>query len=94
MHQLVMDDLDDLLTGGDRFRHRLPRCLDLHRLDEIPRDGQGDVGLQERHPHLAQRGIHIRLGQRAGLGQPVKDGPKAFGKALKHRRTLFRGFAP
>jgi hypothetical protein len=54
--QLVMDDLDDLLAGRDRFGDRLAGGLLLHRLDELARDGQRDVGLQQRHAHLAQRG--------------------------------------
>ena len=40
MDQLVMNDLDHLLTRGDRFGHGLAGGLVLHGLDEIPRDGQ------------------------------------------------------
>ena len=88
MHQLVVNDLHHLLARRDRLRHRLPRGLDLHRLDEIPRDRQRDIGLKERRPNLAQRRINIGLTQGASLGQLVKDRPKAFGKALKHQRIL------
>ena len=74
-----MHDLDDLLAGGDRFGDRLAGGLVLHRLDEIARHGQRDVGLQQRHAHFAQGGLDVVLGQRALLGQPVKDAGEAFG---------------
>jgi hypothetical protein len=45
----------------------------LHRLDELARDGERNVGLQQRHAHLAHGGAHVILGQRALLGEPVED---------------------
>ena len=38
MHQLVMHDLDDLLTRRDGFRHRLAGGLVLHGFDKVARD--------------------------------------------------------
>ncbi len=73
-----MDDLDDLLAGGDRLGDGLPGGLVLHALDEIAGDGKRDVGLQQGDAHLAQRGGDVGLGQRALLGQTVEDAAKAF----------------
>jgi hypothetical protein len=63
--KLVMDDLDDLLAGRDRFRDRRAGGLLLDRLDELARHGQRDVGLRAapraprawrcaRHPRSAR----------------------------------------
>jgi hypothetical protein len=78
MLKLIMDDLDDLLAGRDRFRHSRPRGLLLHRLDELARDRERNVGLQERDANLAHGRAHVILGQRALLGEPVEDAAKAF----------------
>jgi hypothetical protein len=82
--KLVMDDLDDLLAGGDRFGDRCAGGLLLDRLDELARHGQRDVGLQQRHAHLAHGGPHVILGQRALLGEPVEDAAEAFGEVFEH----------
>ena len=72
-----MDDLDDLLARRDRLGDGLAGGLDLDGLDEIAGDGQRDVGFQQRGANLAQGGIDIGLGQRALLGQTVKDAAQA-----------------
>jgi hypothetical protein len=83
-----MDDLDHLLPGGDRFGHRGAGRLGLHALDEVARHGQGDIGLQQRHAHLAQGGGHV-LGLSAPcLGQPVEDAAEALGQGFEHARVL------
>ena len=82
--QLVVHDFHDLLAGGDGFRDRLALGLILHRLDEIARDGQRDVGLEQRDADLAQRGRHVLVGQRAGPGQLAEDAAKAVGQVLEH----------
>ncbi len=46
MDELVMDDLDDLLAGGDGLGDRLAGGLGLHRGHEVAGDGEGDVGLE------------------------------------------------
>ena len=86
--QRVVHDLDDLLAGCDRFGHRLAGGLVLHRLDEIARHGQRDVGLQQGDAHLAQGGFDVVFAQRALFGQAVKDTREAFGQILKHARLL------
>ena len=73
-----MDDLDDLLAGGDGFRHRLAGGLVLDRLDEVSGDRQRDVGFEKRHAHLAQRRLDVLGRQGALLRQPVEDAAKAF----------------
>ncbi len=80
----VMDDLDDLLAGGDRLGDSLARGLLLHLLDELARDGQRNVRLQKRDAHLAQGRLHIFFGKCTLLGEPVEDAGEAFGQVFKH----------
>ena len=84
LDQLVMDDLDHLLAGGDRFRHRRARGLGGHRLYKVARHRQRDVGLKQGHAHLAHGGGDVILAQRALFGQPVEDAAQAVGKVLEH----------
>ena len=44
VHQLVMDDLDDLLAGRDGLQHLLAGGLRLHAFDELARDLEVHVG--------------------------------------------------
>jgi hypothetical protein len=60
---LVTDDLDDLLCRRKRGQDVLAHRLFLDRLDELFRDAEMHVGLQQRHADLAQRGFHVGLAQ-------------------------------
>ena len=82
--QRVVDDLDDLLAGGDRFGDGLTGGLVLHRFDEITRDGQGHVRLEQGDADFAQGGFHILFREGTLFGETVKDAGEAFGKILKH----------
>jgi hypothetical protein len=88
MDKLVMHDLDHLLARRDRFRHGLARGLALHRRHEIARNGQRHVGLEERDPDLAERGLHVLVRQRTLLGQPVEDAGETFGEVFEHGPRL------
>lgn len=54
LDQLVVDDGDENLTRGQAGRHLLALRFDLDRIEEGLDDGQGDIGLEQRHAHLAQ----------------------------------------
>ena len=53
--QFVMDDLHDLLAGGDRLGDGLAAGLVLDAPDEVAGDGERDVGFQQGDADLAQR---------------------------------------
>jgi len=84
MDELVMDDLDDLLTGGDRLRDRLAGGLLLNRLHEVAGHGQRDVGFEKRDSDLAEGRLDVVLRKRALPRQPVEDTAEAFRKILEH----------
>jgi hypothetical protein len=70
--ELVGDDFDDLLAGldaGDDFR---AERLGFDALDEIARDLEIHVGLQQCHPHFAQGVAGVALGNFAEAAQVAK----------------------
>ncbi len=79
-----MDDLDDLLAGGHGFGDRLAGGLRLHGGHEVAGDGEGDVGLKEGHADLAERGLHVLLGERALAREAVEHAAEAAGQGLEH----------
>ena len=84
MHQFVMDDLYDLLSGSNRFCDRLTGGLILNGFDKITRNRKRNVGLKQGDPHFAQRSFDVIVRQRALFGQPVKNAGQTFGEILKH----------
>ena len=73
LDQLVADDLDHLLGGRKRGQHFFALGLFLDGLDELLDDAEMDVGLEQRHANLAQRGIHIFGRQFAFAAQVFED---------------------
>ena len=84
MHQFVMDDLYDLLSGSNRFCDRLTGGLILNGFDKITRNRKRNVGLKQGDPHFAQRSFDVIVRQSALFGQPVKNAGQTFGEILKH----------
>ena len=84
IHQNVIDDLDDLLVGANRFQN-----LDTNRLFANPRhkafdNRKSDIGIKQGKPHLAQRGINIRLAQCAPFAKSAKDVLEFVFQAVEH----------
>ena len=71
-HQNVVDDLDDLLAGGDGGQYLRPDRAFPHFQDEIAHHGQRDVGIQQREANLPQGFAHIGFAQRATAAQLVE----------------------
>ena len=69
LDQFVMDNLDDLLSRLDALHHLLSERLGLDLLDEIARHLEIDIGVQQRHAHLAQGVAGVGLGN---LAQPAE----------------------
>jgi hypothetical protein len=79
LDQHVMDDLDDLLSGGEAAEDLLPERLLLHLADEFLRHGEVDVRFQEGAPDLPERIAHVLLGQASLAAQLLEDGLELFG---------------
>src|SRR5262245_38982466 len=88
LHQLVADDLDDLLAGGQRLEHVLADGLLADTLDEASRDLEVDVSLEEGDAYLSEGLDDILLRQPAETTEPVEDTGEASREAVQH------GFRP
>ncbi len=88
--ELVVDDLDDLLAGGDRLGDGLAAGLVVDSLDEIAGDRERDVGLEQGDADLAQRGRDVLVGERALAGELVEDAGEPAAEGLEHGRAPLR----
>jgi lipooligosaccharide transport system ATP-binding protein len=82
--QLVVDDLDDLLTGSEALREIHPDQLVANSRHEVPDDAQVDVRLQQGQADLAQGFVDVGFAQAAAAAQPAEDRVEAVGKGLEH----------
>ena len=73
LDHFVADDFDDLLGGRKGGEHFLAHGLFLDRLDKLLDDPEMDVGLEQRHADLAQRGFHIFGREFAFAAQVLED---------------------
>jgi hypothetical protein len=79
--------LHDLLRGRQRGEDVLADRLLLDAVDEGPDHLEVDVGLQERHPNLAERLLDVLLGQAAAPAELVEDRLKPASQGVKHAKS-------
>jgi len=82
--QLLVDDLHDLLPGGERLEHvgadrPLPDAV-----DEGARHLEVDVGLEQGEAHLAHPQLHLLPGQAAASGERLEDLAEAVREGFEH----------
>ena len=82
--QLVVDDLDNLLAGGDRLEDGFANGLFGDLLDEVARNGQRDIGFEQRDSHFAHRIAHVLLAQGTAPAQAVEGIAKAIRQCVEH----------
>ena len=75
--QLLVDDLDHLLGGGQAFHDLLPHGPLGHLIAEILGDLVVDIGLQQRHAHFPHGGLDVLLVQLALAAQLFENAGKA-----------------
>ena len=83
-HELVVDDLHDLLTGAEALEDLGADGLLADAADEVLDDLEVDVGLEEAEPDLAHRGVDVRLADAAAASQVGERLAQAFGQAVEH----------
>ena len=87
--QLLVDDLDDLLGGGQALQHVRAYGALSDLGDKILDHAIADVGVQQGQTHLAHSLLDVGLGNAPLAAQTSKRGVQFFGKALKcHRLSL------
>ena len=80
--------------GVTDFVTAWPRAFSCDRLHEVARHRQRDVGLEQRHAHLAQRGGDVLVAQRALAGQLVEDAGEPAAEVLEHGAPSRTPIAP
>jgi hypothetical protein len=90
-HQLVIDDLDQLLARPDRLeRHDSDRLL-LHPLEELAGQLEAHVGLEQDAPDLPEPLADGVLGEDPALGQLLERSGEFAGKVFKHKPRRLNG---
>ena len=84
VHELVVDDLHDLLAGGQAREHVRPDRLLADARDEVLDDLEVDVRLEQRQADLAHRGIDVGLRDPAAAGQGAERLSKPVAEGVEH----------
>ena len=82
--QFVMENLDDLLAGRDRFQHLVAHGAYFDRLDKGLGHAQFHVRLEQGEPHVAHGVGHIGLGDFAEAAELFDRAFKAVAQLVKH----------
>ena len=88
LDQRVVDDLDDHLPRRDRAQHFLADRFLGDLVDEIARDRQSDVGLEQGDAHFAHRRAHVGLRERAAPAKPVEYAAEPIAQRVEHSNLL------
>src|SRR6202008_1434898 len=84
LDELVVDDLHDLLAGGEALQHLGPDRLLADPGDEVLHALEVDVRLEEAQPDLAHRGVDVGLADTPAAGQVGEGLAKTFAQAVEH----------
>ena len=93
-HELLVARLHEMLAGrhadhaSGRVAHARVHLLAeralLHAVEEVAHHRQVDVGLEQRHAHVAQRVGDVVLGQLAHTRQTLARSGESLGERLEH----------
>ena len=89
-----MHDADQRLARRQAAHHLLAERALAHLRDEVPDHRQCDVGLEQRHAHLAQRVLDVGLGEPRFAAQRLDDLRQASCQTFKHAVSLLRSMGP
>ena len=82
--ELVVDDLDDLLAGGQAREDVPADGLLADARDEVLDDLEVDVGFEQGEPDFAHRGIDVGLADPAAAGQVAEGRSQALAEGVEH----------
>ena len=85
--ELLVDDLDDLLAGGEALEDLGADGPLADPRDEVLDDLEVDVRLEQREADLAHRRVDVRLGHATTTGQPGEGLAEAVTEAVEHAET-------
>ena len=82
--ELLVDDLDDLLAGGEALEDLGAQRPLAHPRDEVLDHLEVDVRLEQGQADLAHRRIEVRFGHAATTGQPGEGLAEAVAEGVEH----------
>src|SRR5258708_4002666 len=83
-----MEDLNDLLSGGNAAQHLFAERFLSYARDEFLRDLKVNVGFEQREPDLSQRVVDVLLGDRAMTAQVLENILQLIAELGKHGSAL------
>jgi hypothetical protein len=82
--ELVPDDLDDLLRGSEALHHLLGEGASAHAPEERVGHLHGDVGLQQRRPHVIEGVVHLLGMELASSAEFLEGAVETGGQGVEH----------
>ena len=83
--ELVVDDLDELLSRGDGAELGDPDGFLFDAFEELAGQLEVDIGLEQDATHLPEAFLDVGLGQYATTAQPRERRFKFLGQLVEHR---------
>jgi hypothetical protein len=87
--QLVVDDLDDLLTGGEALQYLLTERLLAHSFGEDRDDLEVDVRLEQRKSDLAQGARDRLFVEPAAFAEVAEGASEPVGERVKPLEAVY-----
>ncbi len=94
LHELLVDDLHDLLRGVQRLVDLVTECPLAHLRREVLHDDKSDVGIEQSATDLADGAVDVGGGELSlraqiaeGLGEPIGEGAKGSHGATEFTRA-------
>ena len=87
--ELVVDDLDDLLGGGEGGGDLGAQGLGADVFDEVAGDVEVDVGFEQGDADLAEGFVDVLVGEGALAAEGLEGALEFFGESFKHGYLQF-----
>ncbi len=84
VHELVVDDLDDLLAGGEARQHVPADGLLADARNEVLDDLEVDVCFEQGEPDFAHGGLDVGLADPAAAGQGAERRSQSLAEGVEH----------
>ena len=84
-HQLVVDDLDELMPGPDVLERGNPDRLGLHPLEELAGEIEADVGFEKDPADLPEPFLDRIFRQDTASGEPLEGVVEFLGQLVEHK---------
>src|SRR6185312_1098278 len=92
--ELIVDDLDHHLARRDRAQHFLADSLLGNLFDEIARDRERHVCLEQGDAYFPHRRAHVGLAERAAPAKPAEYAAEPIAQRVEHSNLLSDASGP